>query len=185
MKGVSSIPSLTRQFTVWKALAPSLRRVGVVTGRNANYMVTDAMQAAKRHGIEVIHVEVPSDRAVILAVQELHEKNIQGLWLAPDASILSQRVIQDVMSYSLKNALQVLAFSPALLKEGALLAAAQDFNEIARAVIDRLKKSNGGATVPGEAVVPLTTARVVVSHAASTRFGLTLSDKVKEAADVQ
>jgi putative ABC transport system substrate-binding protein len=185
MKGVSGIPSLARQFAVWKLLDPGMQRIGVVTGHNAQYMVAEATQAARRHGVEVVHIEVPSDRAVLVALQELRERNVQGLWLAPDGSVLSQRVIQDVMTFSLKNKLQVLAFSPALLKEGALLAAGQDYSEIARAVAERLRKSTGANGVPGEAIVPLAGARVFVSNTAASRFGLSVSDKVREAADVQ
>ena len=185
MKGVSGIPSLSTQFAAWKLLDPGLRRIGVITGKQARYMVQEAEAAARRNGLEIVHAEVPSDRAVPLAAQELYEKKIQGLWLAPDSSILSQRAILDVMSYSVKNNLQVLAFSPALLKEGAVLSATPDFAEIARLVLDRLKKSADTPAVSGDAITPLATARIVVNASAASRFGLSIPAKLKEQADVQ
>lgn len=185
MKGVSGIPSLSRQFTAWKLLDPALRKIGVITGRNAKYMVEEAEAAAKANGLELEHVEVSSDRAVSFAAQDLRDRKVQGLWLAPDSSILSQRAILDLMSFSVKNHLQVLAFSPALLKEGALLSATSDFEEIARLVLDRVRKTTGAQSIPGDAVASLGAARIVVSGGAATRFGLAVSAKLREQADVQ
>lgn len=185
MKGVSGIPSLAAQFAAWKLLDPGLRRIGVITGKQARYMVHEADAAARRNGLELVHVQVPSDRAVPLAVQELYEKKIQGLWLAPDSSILSHRAILDLMSYSVKNNLQVLAFSPALLKEGAVLSATPDFAEIARLVLERLKKSSDSSTLAGDAITSLVTARIIINANAASRFGLTIPAKLREQADVQ
>ncbi|MES2902444.1 MAG: hypothetical protein V4723_22135 [Pseudomonadota bacterium] len=185
IKGVSGIPSLTRQFAAWKMLDPNLRKVGLVTGKFARYMVLDAELAAKAVGVEIEHVEVSSDRAVLPALQELRERRIQGLWLAPDSSILSQRTIFDVMAFSVRHQLQVMAFSPALLKEGALLSATADTREVAMAALERLRKANPGAVLAGDPLTPLGNARITVSAAAAARFGLAVSAKLKEQADVE
>lgn len=185
MKGVSGIPSLARQFAAWKALDPGLRKIGLITGQHAGYMLDDAQAAAKPLGLEIEHVAVSSDRAVLSALQELRERRIGGLWLAPDSSILSQRAILDLMASSVKHNLPVLAFSPALLKEGALLSATADTREIASVTLERLRKSGHGSSVAGEALAPLAGARITVSAAAAARFGLAISGRLKEMADVQ
>ena len=185
MKGVSGIPSLARQFAAWKALDPGLRKIGLITGQHAGYMLGDAEAAAKPLGLEIEHVAVSSDRAVLSALQELRERRIGGLWLAPDSSILSQRAILDLMASSVKHNLPVLAFSPALLKEGALLSATADTREIASVTLERLRKSGPGSSVSGEALAPLAGARITVSAAAAARFGLAISVRLKEMADVQ
>ena len=185
MKGVSGIPSLSRQFTAWKAIDPNLRRVGVITGRHAQYMVDEAQAAAKSNALELVHIVVSSDRAMLTAIQELRDKKIQGLWLAPDSSVLSQRAILDVMSYSAKNNIQVLAFSPTLLKEGALFSATSDTGEIARQVLERFKKSPGPNVITGESIQSLSGARIVINSSAVSRFGLTIPAKLKEQADVE
>ena len=186
MKGVSGIPSLTKQFAAWKALDPGLRRIGLITGRRASYMVSEAQMAARSLGLELDHVAVVSNRAVLPALQELRERRIQGLWLAPDSSILSQRTIFDVMSYSVRHNLPVLAFSPALLREGALLSATADTGEIASVTLERLRRSSPGAgEVAGEPLEALSGAHITINAAAAARFGLTISPKVKEQADVQ
>jgi ABC-type uncharacterized transport system substrate-binding protein len=186
MKGVSGIPSLTKQFAAWKALDPSLRKIGLITGRHASYMVAEAQHAARNLGLELDHVAVASDRAVLPALQELRERRIGGLWLAPDSTILSQRTIFDVMAYSVRHNLPVLAFSPALLREGALLSATADTREIAGATLERLRRSGSASnTVTGEPLEALAEAHITINAVAAARFGLTISPKVKEQADVQ
>lgn len=186
MKGVSGIPSLSRQFAAWKALDPNLRRIGLITGQKASYMVSEAETAARALGLEVEHIAVSSDRAVVPALAELREKRIGGLWLAPDSSILSQRAILDLMAYTVRHNIPVLAFSPALLKEGALLAASADTREIATMAIERLRRT---APVPGqvagEPLTPLAGARITVGAAAAARFGLAIPQKLREQVDVQ
>ncbi len=186
MKGVSGIPSLSRQFAAWKTLDPTLRKIGLITGQKASYMVNEAETAARALGLEVEHLAVSSDRAVVPALAELRERRIGGLWLAPDSSILSQRAILDLMAYSVRHNIPVLAFSPALLKEGALLSASADTREIANMALERLRRAGPpGTGVPGEALTPLAGARIVVGAAAAARFGLTITPKLKEQADVQ
>ncbi len=185
MKGVSGIPSLTRQFAAWKALDPNLHKIGLITGQHATYMVEEAEAAAKSLGLEIEHVAVSSERGVMSALQELRERHIGGLWLAPDSSILSQRAIYDLMASTVKNNVPVLAFSPALLKEGALLSATADTKEIAAVALERLHKAPSVGNVPGEALASLAGARIIVSAAAAARFGLPINAKVKEQADVQ
>jgi putative tryptophan/tyrosine transport system substrate-binding protein len=185
MKGVSGIPSLAKQFAAWKALDPSLRKIGLITGQRAAYMLSEAEAAAKPLGLEIEHVAVSSDRAVLSALQELRERRIGGLWLAPDSSILSQRAILDLMAFTVKHNVPVLAFSPALLKEGALLSATADTREIANVTLERLRKAAPGNSVPGEGLAPLAGARITVSATTAARLGLVISARLKELADVQ
>lgn len=185
MKGVSGIPSLARQFAAWKTLDPNLRKIGLITGPHPGYLLIEAEAAARPLGLEIEHVAVASERAVLSALQELRERRIGGLWLAPDSSILSQRAILDLMASTVRNNVPVLAFSPALLREGALLSATADTGEIASVALERLRKAASGASVPGEALASLAGARITVSAAAATRFGLAISAKLKEQADVQ
>jgi ABC-type uncharacterized transport system substrate-binding protein len=185
MKGVSGIPSLARQFAAWKTLDPNLRKIGLITGPHPGYLLIEAEAAAKPLGLEIEHVSVASDRGVVSALQELRERRIGGLWLAPDSSILSQRAILDLMASTVRNNVPVLAFSPALLKEGALLSATADTGEIANVTLERLRRAGSGAGVAGESLASLAGARITVSAAAAARFGLAISAKLKEQADVQ
>jgi putative ABC transport system substrate-binding protein len=179
MKGVRAIPSLSRQFRAWKLLDPNLQRIGVVAGRNMQDVLREAQLAAKANGLELLHAEVALDREVLGALERMKGK-VQGIWLAPDSSILSTRVIREAMSYSTRNGIQMLAFSPALLNEGALLAGTPNFNEVAHKVLMRLQQAQGADDIPGEPAVALSSADIRVNVGVADKLGLTLSDKFKE-----
>ena len=90
------------------------------------------------------------------------------------------------MAYSVRNGLPVLAFSPVLLREGALLSATASPREIAEAALERLRRAEPGSGVmPGDAVSPLAGASVTVSASALARFGLTMPARIREQVNVQ
>lgn len=182
MKGVHAIPSISRQFRAWKLLDPSLKRIGIIASRNMKDVLREAQVAAKANGLELLHAEVALDREVPRALERMTGK-IQGVWLTPDSSILSTSVIREAMSYSTKNGIQMLVFSPALLNEGALLAGTPNFNEVARTVLMRLQQAQGADGVPGEPAMALSSADISVNTKVAVKLGLTLSDKFKEFID--
>lgn len=184
MKGVSAIPSLPRQFHAWKLLNPNLKQVGVITSRNMKSLVREAQAAAKANDIDLVHAEVSSDREASFALRELAGK-IQGLWLAPDSSILSRDVIRDTLSYSTRQGIGVLVFSPSLLKEGGMLSASPNLNEIAHLVLKRLHSAKNSEDIPGEAILPLSTANLTVNAAIAEALGLPLTARIKEIANVE
>jgi ABC-type uncharacterized transport system substrate-binding protein len=184
MKGVSAIPSLAKQFKVWKMLDPRLKRIGVITSRNMRDTVSNAQAAATAAGLELIHSEVSSDREVMPALRQLTGR-IQGLWLAPDSSILSSSVLRDIMSHTTRQNIQVLAFSPALLREGALLSGTPDATETAHLALSRIKQTQGAHDIPGDAVIPLSGADISVSAKSAERLGLSISDKLRENVNVE
>jgi len=179
MKGVRAIPSISRQFHAWKLLNPNLQRIGVIASRNMKDVLHEAQVAAKANAIELLPAEVALDREVPRALEKMTGK-VQGIWLAPDSSILSTSVIREAMSYSTKNRIQMLVFSSALLNEGALLAATPNFNEVARTVLLRLQQAHGANGVPGEPAMALLSADISVNAKVAEELGLTMSDKFKE-----
>jgi ABC-type uncharacterized transport system substrate-binding protein len=184
MKGVSAIPSLQRQFRVWKMLDPSLRRIGVITGKDMGNVMAQARRAAQSNQLVLTHIEVGSDREFRVAGGRLAGQ-VQGLWLAPDSTVLSATAIRDVMSYSALRDIQVLVFSRSLLREGGLLSATADPAEIASLALGRLQQSQGMQGIVGDAVVPLSSAAVTVNAKAASRLGLALSAALRKNANIE
>lgn len=181
MKGVSPIPPPGPQFHAWKQLNPGLRYIGVIASGNMSDLLKEARVAALENGLELIVAEVDSDREMMLTLNRWAGK-IQGFWLVPDSSVLSHDAILGVMSYSIKQNIQTLVFSPVLLKEGALLSGSQYPGEIARLVILRL---NRPAESKDEDVTPLSSAKLTINARAAERFGLTIPITLREVADVE
>lgn len=182
MKGVSAIPSLPRQFRAWKLLDPGLRRIGVLTGPNMDGLIAEARAAAQENKLELVHVMIQSDRQMPFVLREL-AGSIQGLWLAPDSSILSLGAIRETLYYAARQNIEVLTFSPSLLNEGGLLSATADAADIARLVVSRLKAAEGARAIPGEDVLPLRSAVIAVNPKAAEKFGLKMPTKILESTD--
>lgn len=181
MTGVGAIPPPGPQFRAWKQLNPNLQRIGVIASDNLSGLLQEAQLAARHNGLELIVVEAASDREVMPALNRLAGK-IQGLWLVPDSRVLSHGVILRTLSLSIKQNIQVLAFSPALLKEGALLSGTQDPGEIARLVIHSLNQPEAAQQA---GLVPLSSVKLNANAKAAERFGLQIPRAVREVADVE
>lgn len=170
MKGVAATPPANDQFRAWKLLSPRLKKVGVITGRNLRGLMDDARTAARENGLELVHVEVRSDKETLYAYKQLAPK-IQGLWLVPDNRVLSREIIRDVMAYSVKEGKQVAVFSHQLLALGGLLSAESSYADIAEQV---LLEMNGGRNDTSSPVRPLTTATIRINSVMAGRLGLKL-----------
>ena len=184
MKGVSAIPSMQKQFRVWKMLDPGLKRVGVIASRQMKGAIEEAAAVARLYNIELIRYEVVSDREVMSVMRQAGSQ-IQGLWLAPDSRVLSAAVIREMVSFASREDIHVLAFSPVLLREGALLSGTPDNDDIARMVLSRLKQAQGMQAMPGDAILPLSSANITINGKLAERLGLTITDKIREMANVE
>ncbi len=170
MKGVAATPPANQQFRTWKLLSPRLKKIGVITGRNLRGLMDDARLAARENGLELVHVEVRSDKETLYAYKQLVPK-IQGLWLVPDNRVLSREIIRDVMAHSVKEGKQVAVFSHQLLSLGGLLSAESSYADIAEQV---LLVMQGGQKDTGAPVSPLTNATIRINSIMVSGLGLKL-----------
>lgn len=169
MKGVAAVPPTQEQFHAWKQLAPRLRTVGVITGGNLRGLMEDARAAARKNGIELVHVQVKSDKETLYAYKQLMPR-IQGLWLVPDNRVLSHDVIRDLMAHSVQEGKQVAVFSRQLLALGGLLSAETSYADIAEKTLERVARPDVG----GAPVSPLTKAVIRINRVMAKRFNLSI-----------
>lgn len=170
MKGVAATPPANEQFRTWKLLSPRLKKVGVITGRNLRGLMDDARLAARENSLELVHVEVRSDKETLYAYKQLVPK-IQGLWLVPDNRVLSREIIRDVMAHSVKEGKQVAVFSHQLLSLGGLLSAESSYADIAEQVLLVMKDGQKDLGAP---VSPLTNATIRINSIMAGRLNLKL-----------
>lgn len=170
MKGVAATPPVNEQFRVWKQLSPRLKRVGVITGKSLRGLMEEAQAAARENGLELVHVEVRSDKETLYAYKQLAPE-IQGLWLVPDNRVLSREVIRDVMAHSVREGRQVAVFSHQLLALGGLVSAESDYADIAEKVLERLKQAHKETEAP---IMPLARATIRINAFMARRLNLTL-----------
>jgi len=174
MKGVAATPSVRELFRAWKTLSPKLRKVGVISGVNLGSLIDEARAAAAENRIDLVHVEVRSDRETLYAFKRLAPK-IQGLWLVPDNRVLSLEVIRDMMAYGMREGKQMAVFSHQLLGLGGLVSAESSYGDIAEQALARVKQAQEYAGVPGEPVVPLSKADIRINKVMAERLNLRIA----------
>ncbi|WP_296671864.1 ABC transporter substrate binding protein [Sulfuricaulis sp.] len=158
MKGVAATPPVDDLFRTWKQLSPRLNRVGVITGGNLRDLMEEAQTAAKKHGLNLIHVEARSDKETLYAFKRISPK-IEGLWMVPDNRVLSRAVIRDIMAYSVRQGDQMAVFSDQLLALGGLLSAETSAADIAEQILQRVRKIHKDSDV-GVSGLTQTTIRI-------------------------
>lgn len=175
MKGVAATPPANEQFRTWKQLSPRLKKVGVITGKNLRGLMEDARSAARENGLELVHIEVRSDKETLYAYKQLLP-NIQGLWLVPDNRVLSHDVIRDLMAHSVREGKQVAVFSHQLLALGGLLSAEGSYADVAGQVLESVKRTPKDTDMP---VMPLTKAIIRINRVMAQRLNLTIPKSLR------
>ena len=118
-KGVRFLPPFDLQLEAWRKLAPSLRRIGIVTGPGQEALIGEIREDVARFGVELTVRTVRSDQEALLAFKEIAPE-IDGLWLLPDNRILSPDVVREILAYGTRYRKQLAVFGDNLLDMGAL-----------------------------------------------------------------
>jgi len=181
-KGVSMLPSFEKSFAAWKAISPGLNEIAVITGPGLSEYVRKADKAARANGIVLLHREVNSDMELLLEYKSVADK-VQGYWLWPDNRVLSNDVIREVLTFSMRNGKQVAVFNDELLQLGGMISITSDHKDVANNVIERLERGQGKKAIPGPVIEPLDVANLRINGVMAHRFGLTVPDRYRKYLD--
>lgn len=181
-KGVSMMPSMSRTFSTWRALAPNTADIGVISGPGFEDMIQTAKAAAKSYGITLHHEIVNSDKEYQYAYKQMADK-VQGYWLVPDNRVLSGNMLRDVMTFSVRNSKQVAVFSEELLNLGGLFSTISDNQEIAQQVLDRLEQAQNKETIPGPDITYLDKLDLRINSVMAQRFNLEIPEQYRKYAN--
>lgn len=153
-KGVSMMTSFVKTFSTWRTLSINAIDIGVISGPGFDDVMQTAKSAALSQGFRLHHETVNSDKEYQYAFKKMSNK-VQGYWLLPDNRVLSENILRDLMTYSVRNSKQVAVFSDELLKLGGLFSIQSNYNDIAQQVYDRLEQAQYQDTIPGPDIVYL------------------------------
>ncbi len=177
-RGVGMLPSYDKTFATWRVLAPELRQVAVFTGPGLETLLSPAVAAAERHGINLVHRSISSDKEFLYQYKRMSAR-LDGLWLLPDNRVLSRNTIQELMSFSLRNGKQVAVFSEQLLRIGGLFSATSDPDEVAAKVLQSLADSHVSGTSDSSGLLFLEQAELHVNPVIAQRLGLTIPESLR------
>jgi len=173
-KGVSMLPSLPKTFSTWRALAPSTTDIGVISGPGFDDVIQAAKSAAKAYGFKLHFETVSSDKEYQYTYKKLSKK-VQGFWLLPDNRVLSEHILRDIMTFSVRNSKQVAVFSDELLKLGGLLSISSDYRDIAQQVLERLEQAQLKEDIPGPDIVYLEKINLRINSVMANHLNLKIS----------
>ena len=178
-KGVSMVPSMHKIFAAWRALAPDTTDVGMIIGPGFEGMTQVAAATAKSYGITLHYAIVNSDKEYQYAYKQMADQ-VQGYWLLPDNRVLSDNVLRDVMTFSVRNGKQVVVFNDELLDLGGLFSATSDYRNIVQQVLDRLEKAYGREEIPGPDIVYPDRAVLRINPVMAQRLNLEIPEHYKK-----
>lgn len=170
-KGVSMLPSLAKTFSTWRALSPATTDIGVISGPGFEDVLQMAKAAAGVYGFTLHHETVNSDKQYQYAYKKM-SKEVQGYWLLPDNRVLSENILRDIMTFSVRNSKQVAVFSDELLKLGGLFSISANPQDIAQHVFDRLEQAQSKESIPGPDIVYLDKLNVRINSAMARHLNM-------------
>lgn len=178
-KGVSMLPSLPKTFSTWRSLSPAVIDIGVISGPGFDDVIQTARNSAKVYGFRLHHKTVNSDKEYQYAYKSMSKK-VQGYWLLPDNRVLSEHILRDIITFSVRNSKQVVVFSDELLKLGGLFSVSSDYQDIAQQVVDRLEQAASTSVVPGPDIVYLDKLNLRINSVMAQNLGMEIPKQYRK-----
>lgn len=120
MTGILMKVPVDRQLQTLRTLVPEARRIGLLYSEDkSGGFVAEAQRLAGQKGLELLAVPVASREDVPPALRSLLPR-IQGLWLIPDQTVVTDSSIPFLLQSSLDAKVPLITFSSTLVQQGAL-----------------------------------------------------------------
>lgn len=179
---VPVVVSPAQQVAIIKRSLPSVLevprqpRLGVlfdpaISGR----WVAECEAAASTAGFSLVKVEVRQRTEVAAAARDLLGRNVQALWLVPDATVVTAESFRTLMQLSLVNKVPLVGFSESMAKAGTVLAIQPDYAAIGRGAGQAAKRLANGEAV----ALPSPEGQVFLNAKAAALLEIALPDEVK------
>lgn len=149
MTGIAARTPAEAQLSTLRSVLPNRQRIGLLYDEeHSGTFVRDALQAAKRQGLELVTVAIRHHEEIPKAVRALLPQ-IDALWLIQDQKVVSESSIPFFLEATLEAKIPMFTFSSTLVQQGALGALVLDpwtvGQQAARIAITRLKEPRASA----------------------------------------
>jgi len=142
-RGVAALPPVDAQLAAWKEAEPAVSRIGLIVGAGHEDLIAEAEIAAQRHGIELVVQIAHSDQETLYFFRRMI-RDIDGFWLLPDNSILSARVLQQMLADAKHRRVPVSVPSDSMLSLGATISMTSKASDVAATIADIVRKIGSG-----------------------------------------
>lgn len=163
---------VSRQLELVRLALPAARRVGVLRGGDSNADAMPLRAVAQPRGLQLTEVMVGSGDSFFPAIKEVLDAS-DVLLVVPDAKVYNSNTVQNIMLASFRAKVPMVAFSPAYVRAGALLAV-----HVTPAQVGLQAAALAGAVLQGktlpEAPIYSRDFEITVNEHVARSFGLTL-----------
>lgn len=112
---------LARQLALIRLALPEVRRIGVLLGPESQLRANELAGLLRNSGLELVDATVARNEAIFPALKKVLEGSDLLLALA-DPQVFNSSSIQNILLSSFKARIPLVAFSPAYVRAGALMA---------------------------------------------------------------
>lgn len=155
---------------------PSLRRIGIIYDPDINQDFFDAAADAARHaGIEIVPVTVSSPREIPDILNRTWGR-IDGIWLIPDRTVISESIAQYIIKQAVLRQVPVIGYNQFFYDSGAALSFVFDYRELGRQAADMVSGLAAG-DIPDDRRVPVF--QVWLNAGVLEQLGIGIPDDIK------
>jgi putative ABC transport system substrate-binding protein len=143
---------------------PDLKRLGVLLGAESNPTWLPAVvAAAELAGFSLQIRRITTDQRIRQTLGQLRPE-IDALWLMPEPSLLTPTGYHTLYTEALRTNLPILAYSESLVRAGALMCLAPDYDDVGRLAAHLSQQILAGTDPDRISTVPPEAFRVVLNE---------------------
>lgn len=184
MTGASMEIPIRTQFLKLKEILPSVKRIGVLYNPSVTGPTVEAaMQTAASMGLELVPMQVESEKDVVSSTEAMTDK-VDVLWSVADSSVFSPTGLKQILLATLRNRVPFVGLSPSFVKAGALVAFSVDYQDVGRQSGDLAMKILSGAE---PARIPMTVPRTItlsVNMNTAKQIQVQIQDDIRRKAEL-
>ena len=117
------------QFSYFKKIIPSIKRLGVLYTSNTSDLIEPARAIATRQGITLVPVLVESNKDLPKALDSL-ASIVEGIWSVADPNLFSSKSTRYILLNALRKRIPFMGFSRNVVESGALFALDFDYKAV-------------------------------------------------------
>lgn len=166
--GVSMMASPKNYLKLFASL--KLHKIGILHDRIfASSYLRRAVAASNGSGVELVPLPVSSPMEVHQRLGELHKRNIDALWVLPNAAAITPEMADSFFDFARRNSLPVIGFSPSFLRRGALAVIELTPRDIGSQVCQLISHSRTGAR---SGITDMSTGKISFNSAVADKIGI-------------
>lgn len=167
----------------FQLFAPEVKRIGIIVWQgNKNPQIAEAIEAARRAGYEVVARRVTRTQDVRRGFAHLR-KQVDALWVLPDPVVVTPQNFRSLRDETLRARMPLLVYSEQLVRAGAFMCVAPDWDGVGRQAADLASRILAGTTASAVRPVAPDTPRVLVNGDTVEALGMRMDEVMLDFVD--